>query len=94
MAAEQGYSGAQNNLGTCYLGGEGVEQNYEEAVRWYSLAAEQENAYAQCNLGNCYKDGKGVEQDKDKAIEWYRKASDNGCEEAKEALDELLKRRQ
>ena len=58
-------------------------------MRWYSLAAEQENAFAQCNLGNCYKDGKGVEQDKDKAIEWYRKASDNGCEEAKEALDEL-----
>ena len=37
-AAEQGYAAAQNNLGFCYDHGRGVEQNYTEAVKWYSSA--------------------------------------------------------
>jgi TPR repeat protein len=28
-------------LGCSYEDGEGVEQNYEEAIKWYRLAAEQ-----------------------------------------------------
>ena len=34
--------------------GEGVEQDYAEAVKWYRLAAEQGNADAQYNLGYAY----------------------------------------
>ena len=33
-AAEQGYAEAQFNLGLAYDNGEGVEQNFEEAVAW------------------------------------------------------------
>ena len=35
--AEAGDAKAQYILGCCY----GVEQNFEEAVKWYRLAAEQ-----------------------------------------------------
>lgn len=37
---------AQNELGDCYYYGLGVEQNYEEAVKWYRKSAEQGNEYA------------------------------------------------
>ena len=45
---------AQYNLGVMYDNGEGVPQDYKEAVKWYRLAAEQGNANAQTNLGNMY----------------------------------------
>lgn len=53
-AAEKGYAAAQNQLGNCYLGGEGVSQDYNQAVYWYRKAAEQGYANAQNNLGHCY----------------------------------------
>lgn len=49
-AAEQGDADAQNNLGHCYQYGNGVEEDKEEAVRWYKKAAEQGDADAQNNL--------------------------------------------
>ena len=41
LLAEQGDAGAQNILGLMYDQGEGVTQDYVEAVRWHRLAAEQ-----------------------------------------------------
>ena len=32
---------AQYILGFCYYNGKGVEQNYEEAVKWYRKSANQ-----------------------------------------------------
>ena len=55
--AEQGDANAQFNLGFMYDNGEGVPQDYAEAVRWYRLAAEQGNAFAQVNLGVMYANG-------------------------------------
>ena len=46
-AAEQGDAGAQNNLGKCYHNGQGVAQDYAQAVAWYRKAAEQGHAGAQ-----------------------------------------------
>jgi TPR repeat protein len=66
-----------------------VEQNYEEAVKWYRLAAEQGNVDAQYNLGCSYEDGEGVEQNHEEAIKWYRLAAEQGEEDAKEALARL-----
>lgn len=37
--AEQGVAWAQNDTGYAYSTGEGVPQNYAEAVKWYRLAA-------------------------------------------------------
>lgn len=38
IAAEQGDASAQNNLGVLYEMGKGVEQDEEEALKWYLLA--------------------------------------------------------
>ncbi|WP_346663745.1 MobP2 family relaxase [uncultured Merdimonas sp.] len=53
--------------------GQGVEQNYEEARRWFKESAERENIYAMDALGNIYYYGHGVQQDMETAAEYYRK---------------------
>ena len=88
-AAEQGNTGAQFNLGICYLFGHGVEQDFEEAAKWFRKAAEQGNAEAQFNLGVCYEHGHGVEQDYEEAVKWFRKAAEQGDENAENALKAL-----
>jgi TPR repeat protein len=76
--AEQGDARAQFNLGAMYSNGDGVPQNYAEAVRWYLLAAEQGYADAQFNLGASYDFGNGVPQDDSEAVRWYRLAAEQG----------------
>ena len=78
QVAEQGNAEAQFNLGLMYDNGQGVRQDYAEAVRWYRQAAEQGHAVAQKNLGVMYYEGRGVRQDLALAQEWYGKACDNG----------------
>ncbi|MDP8268381.1 MAG: tetratricopeptide repeat protein [Candidatus Tenebribacter davisii] len=84
--AEQGDALAQYILGLYYEDGQGVIQDYEEAVKWYRLAAEQGNAVAQNNLGFCYKDGEGVIQDYEEAVKWIRLAAEQGNEVAQNNL--------
>lgn len=83
IAANKGDAIAQNNLGTCYYYGLGVEQDYKKAVEWYRKAAEQGIEAALSNLGECYYNGNGVEQDYEKAVEWYTKAAEQEETEAK-----------
>jgi uncharacterized protein len=78
MKAEQGDSGAQYNLGLMYAKGEGVIQDYKEAVKWYRLAADQGFFYAQNNLGLMYEHGQGVHQDYKEAVKWYRLLAEEG----------------
>jgi len=42
--AYQGDASAQSNLGLMYATGQGVPQDYAEAVRWYRRAADQGHA--------------------------------------------------
>ena len=46
-----------------YRNGEGVPQDYAQAVKWYRKAAEQGYANAQFNLGLMYTKVEGVPQD-------------------------------
>jgi TPR repeat protein len=62
VAAEQANAVSQFNLGLMYDTGEGVTQDYQEAVRWYRLAAAQGHAGAQFNLAAMYAHGYGVAQ--------------------------------
>ena len=71
-----------------YEFGNGVLQNYAEAVKWYRLAAEQGLASAQNNLGAMYEFGNGVLQDNVMAHMWYNIASANGDPTAGEWRDE------
>ncbi len=82
--AEQGHAIAQFNIGTMYYQGEGVPQNYTEAMKWYKKAAEQEHAVAQLNLGLIYDKGHiGIPKNNIKAYVWYSLASAQGIEDAK-----------
>ena len=44
--AEMGHAPSQYNLGVCYAKGEGVKQDIDEAIKWWTLAAAQGDASA------------------------------------------------
>ena len=69
-----------------YANGEGIEQNYEVAAKWLTLAAELGHARAQNSLGVCYAKGKGVEQNDKTAVKWYTLAAEQGHAEAQNNL--------
>ena len=82
--AEQGDADAQYMLGFMYLRGDGVSQDYQEAVKWYRLSAEQgvRGARAQFHLGTFYEQGQGVPQDYVSAHMWWNIAGSNGFKSA------------
>jgi hypothetical protein len=61
-----------------YSHGQGVPQDYAQAIMWYRRAAEQGDATAQHNLGVMYSHSEGVSQDYAQAIMWYRRAAKQG----------------
>ena len=63
MAADLGLARAQYNLGLMYFSGQGVTQDYAEAVMWYRKAADQGYADAQYDLGVMYNFGKGGQRE-------------------------------
>ena len=85
-AALQGDTTAQFNLGHQYYNGEGVPQDYREAVKWFRMAAEQGHAKAQSGLGFMYHNGKGVPQDYREAVKWFRMAAEQGLDGAQFTL--------
>jgi TPR repeat protein len=77
--AEGGDAEAQNSLGLLYAKGQGLEQNYTQAAKWYRLAADQGNAGAQASLGELYEAGQGgVPRNDTEAAKWYRLAAEKG----------------
>ncbi|MCL1925930.1 MAG: sel1 repeat family protein [Syntrophorhabdaceae bacterium] len=76
--AKKGDVEAQYDLGVMYAEGQGVAQNYAEAMKWVKKAAKKGNAEAQYKLGWMYAAGKGVSRNPGKAEKWYRKAADQG----------------
>jgi hypothetical protein len=65
-----------------YDKGQGVSQDYAEAVWWYRRAAEQGHPRAQTILGVKYEQGRGVPQNYTEAVQWYRRAAEQGNEVA------------
>lgn len=88
--AEQGNAEAQFRLAYMYDVGQGVTQDYANAVKWYQRAAEQGNADAQTNLGRMYWGGEGVPQDYSRAVKWFRKAAEQGKVGAESNLGNAL----
>ena len=86
LAAEQGDASAQFMIGGMYYGGEGVPQDYAEAVKWYRLAAEQGDASAQFMIGAMYYYGEGVPQGYAETVKWYRLAAEQGDASAQNNL--------
>jgi TPR repeat protein len=65
-------------LPSCTKNGQGVKQDYAEAIRLYRKAANQGDAHAQSILGVMNCNGQGVKQDYAEAARLYRKAADQG----------------
>jgi putative methionine-R-sulfoxide reductase with GAF domain len=90
--AEQGDPIAQFAVGARYATGEGVPQDYAEAVRWFSKAAEQGHVPAQATLGAYYWAGRGVPADLSKAYFWSLLAEAGGDEASKSRVALLASR--
>ena len=104
--ADKGIAEAQINLGMMFESGQGVPQDFNEAIRWYLLAADQKLIKAQeklnlllkkaaepqinLSLGMMFENGQGVPQDFNEAIRWYRLAADQGLIKAQKKLNFLL----
>ena len=87
--AEQGDIEAQFKLAVAYdFGKNGVEQDIDLAIEWYTKAAEQGHIIAQHNLGTTYSDGCCSKCSK-KAVYWYRKAAEQGCTKSCFTLGEM-----
>lgn len=88
-AANNGVAVAQKELGVCYLTGQVVERNFQEALNWFRKAAEQNFPEAINNIGVVYESGYGVKVDFCEAEKWYKKAADLGLTKAKYNLADL-----
>jgi TPR repeat protein len=75
--AEQGDPLSQYLLGFWYLKGDGVPQNYGEAMRWFRKAANADRSdyQSQFNIGELYLKGNGVPQDYVQAHMWFNLAA-------------------
>ena len=82
--AQQGYAGAQTNLGFMYDHGLGVPQDYAKALKWYRKAAQQGNAEAQNSLGRMYGIGLGVALNYVLALMWCNLAASRSAGESRE----------
>jgi len=59
------------NAGEKFYFGQGVEQSYSEAMKWFLLSSEQNNSKAQNYIAYMYENGYGVEQSYSEAMKWY-----------------------
>lgn len=77
--AEKGDEESLYNLGEKYLKGDGIEQNYQEALKIFTeLDEKYDNTLAQFHLVDMYFKGKGCKQNDKKAFEYIRKIADKG----------------
>ena len=81
---------AQFQLGAKYYNGEEVDQNYIEAIKWFTKSAENGNTQAQYNLAVMYENGEGIKENMEEALKWYKKSAELGNEEAIQILKELV----
>jgi TPR repeat protein len=66
LAAENGHSSSQYNLGSLYYHGLGDVVDYNKARHYFELAAQQRDTDAHITLACLYVKGDGVEQDYEK----------------------------
>lgn len=72
--AKAGDAQARFDLGVYYE----REEDYEDAIFWYTLAVEKGVTKAYANLGRLHYEGLGVEPDATKAAELFRDAANQG----------------
>jgi len=95
LAETSNHAYAQYYIGMMYLNGQGVQQNYAEAGKWFLKAAKNRVPQAHYKLGRLYFDGRGLPRDLERAYAWFRvgamhnhRLSINSLEEARSGLSE------
>jgi localization factor PodJL len=78
LAAANGDSSAQFEVGARFAEGEGVKQDFVEAAKWYQRSADQGFAQAQYRLATLYERGLGLKPDRGQASMWYQRAAEQG----------------
>jgi len=91
LAADQGNSTGQCNLGSYDLQGTEVPQDFQAALKLYHLAGAQNYSPALNYLGMCYENGNGVERDQTIARGFYQRSADLGDYSAQSHLQRLSK---
>ena len=71
--AKTGNQQAQFFLAKRYQKGLGIQQNFQQAIQWYTTAAKQDIAPAQLNLAMMYIRGEGVQPNAGQARYWLEK---------------------
>ena len=89
-AAAQGHARSQYAFAECLEDGDGVAQDFAEAVRWWRLLAAQGDDYAQFRVGRLFREGHshGNAKDTEEAKQWYNNGAGRGyhlggCQPAK-----------
>lgn len=82
MRASDKFAYADLAIASCYGNGEGVTQNYPEAIRWFEKCLKSDAPEvvleASYSLGICYLKGNGVTKDEERAEEYLRYAAERG----------------
>ncbi len=78
QAAEKKDAIALNNLGCCYLEGDGTEEDVKKAIKCFEQAIVMGDTLAKINLADCYSIGNGVRANPKKAFKLYCDAAANG----------------
>jgi TPR repeat protein len=77
--ARDGDASAQYKLGMTFLkGGDGIERDVDEALKWLKSSARNNNVAANLKLGMLYYKGIDVERDYRSAANWMEKAAKSG----------------
>ena len=80
---------AQYEMGLRSADGDGVPQDYAEAMRWFTKASERGSPEAQLKLGLGYMKGIGVPYDENQGVMWLKRAANSGNAWAQKALSNL-----
>ncbi len=91
QSAEAGHGPSQFNLGILYEQALGVEQDFAEALRWYTLAAKNGVSDAAFSVANILLVGtQATPRSVDQAIYWYVQAADAGHADAQFKLGSMF----
>ena len=85
--ADHGY--AQYYVGMMHMNGQGTEQSFEEAGKWFRKASEHGIPQAQAKLANLYYKGQGLPRDFEQAYAWNTVAAAYKHTGATAALEEV-----
>ena len=92
-AMDNGSAAAEFDLGTCYMDGEGVEQDKNKGLKLWLSAAKKGDGYAMCKVGSLYADGLYLKKNVRKGLKYLKKARKLKVENADTIYNMIKKRK-